>query len=818
MKQLLLLIIMLCATLFAQAYTREIEKFPDELIVTYTFNTPSIIRNESINKIQFHMKDFGTMFEDGKPELPSKTETFEIPEGCQIKGHSISAITDTIQGECTISQSLSFDNEQSETATKTTTILPFEGLWPISNASISSGSSYKGLNVGFITLTPLQYDFNAKHTIFAKQIILSIKFESTTTPSHSNTSYQNLTLEEFDELIDIPFTEPGFPSNTSKIATETRTFISAPKYLIICPTTFKPAAQKLANWKRRLGYNVTIQDRDSIFLSSPQNIYSIIKQEYTYNSGSENTNNLEYVLLLGGGFHITPWQGKFKAENKKYYTDFYFACLDGDNDYIPDVTIGRLPAHNLDEANTMVDKTIQYEKNPPLSSSTYFNSGIHISKFYPKQSPAVTPGVSNTYPGITSDIIAQDDLSIYNPDIYEDRHFVKTSESILNYLSTYNIIREYYASENANPKMYSDVFSDGEAMPTYLHKPTFAWNASAQSIANSINNGSSYILYRGHGQINSWAEELFSNSNIGSLSNYTQLPVIFNITCLNGVFRKDGSSHGVYDNDCYSMSEMFLNHKTGGAVGIIAANQVSYSGYNDYFASLLFDEMHPDPGLRISLKNLQPCYDCNPYDCMRKPTLHIGKLMNVGMKHLFEIMGHRWGSTTSTELRYSQEIYHCLADPSIKVYTKKPINKNPLFTRINNKIVLRDNRTLVLVNKTTKEVFTRNNANGFIVDDYISDFDISLIGDDYVPILYNQGIIPRTNNSSNISFSTTNSTITLDCTNQDGEITAHCTDIQGNVYSSKSCNNGIITLQRPNTTCIISVEKDGEIILTHTIN
>ncbi len=58
-----------------------------------------------------------------------------------------------------------------------------------------------------------------------------------------------------------------------------------------------------------------------------------------------------------------------------------YACLNGPNDKIPDVIYGRIPAYSLEEANTIIEKSINYEKNP-TGDEAFFNNHLFTALFY----------------------------------------------------------------------------------------------------------------------------------------------------------------------------------------------------------------------------------------------------------------------------------------------------------------------------------------------------------------------------------------------------------------------------------------------------
>lgn len=132
------------------------------------------------------------------------------------------------------------------------------------------------------------------------------------------------------------------------------THITPPKYLIITTPQFSEAVNRLADWKRTLGYNVEI-------------ISQTIWDENSVKSAviaSNNLGTISYLLIFGDyedvpGKYIT--RGVYTSDGYKtyqFYTDYYYGCIQ-QNTY-PDIRRGRISASSQTEANTIVDKIINY--------------------------------------------------------------------------------------------------------------------------------------------------------------------------------------------------------------------------------------------------------------------------------------------------------------------------------------------------------------------------------------------------------------------------------------------------------------------------
>jgi hypothetical protein len=148
------------------------------------------------------------------------------------------------------------------------------------------------------------------------------------------------------------------------------------KYLVICPNVANAItqAQNLVNWRRRLGFDASYVTTSTTG-SSASSIRSYITNFYTSSNGQ-----LEAVCLLGdvtGTYAIatgTTWSGGYTGEYDNYYGKL--ANNAGPNpDPVPDIAIGRLSAADDNSLASIVSKTINYESNPYMGSTSWFTHG-----------------------------------------------------------------------------------------------------------------------------------------------------------------------------------------------------------------------------------------------------------------------------------------------------------------------------------------------------------------------------------------------------------------------------------------------------------
>ncbi len=123
----------------------------------------------------------------------------------------------------------------------------------------------------------------------------------------------------------------------------------------------------------------TTIDSESTGADLQEKIRNYIIQEY-------QNHNISYVLL-GGDTELVPHRGFYAFvdsgdgyEEEAMPADLYYSALDGDwntdgdnrwgepgeEDFLPEVAVGRFPFSNADELENMIHKTISYQINPVL--------------------------------------------------------------------------------------------------------------------------------------------------------------------------------------------------------------------------------------------------------------------------------------------------------------------------------------------------------------------------------------------------------------------------------------------------------------------
>jgi len=256
-----------------------------------------------------------------------------------------------------------------------------------------------------------------------------------------------------------------------------------------------------------------------------------------------------YILLFGDGDYdyrnveivdknwIPAYESREGLQQILTYTsDDFFVLLTPDI-YI-DMAIGRLPVQSQEEAETVVNKIIQYETNKDFG---FWRNTILYVADDGLTSGGITDGTIHT---LQSEALA----NYYTPEFIDKRKL---------YLVAY-------------PTTYT---SAGRRKPE-----------ASKALVNFINRGVAIVNWIGHGNPYVWAHErVFEiGYTIQNLKNGGRLPFVVAATCDFARFDNPKSQ---------SSSEVLLTLKNGGAIGVLSSARLVYSGDNAAFNYKFFDEL-----------------------------------------------------------------------------------------------------------------------------------------------------------------------------------------------------------------------------------
>ena len=420
------------------------------------------------------------------------------------------------------------------------------------------------------------------------------------------------------------------------------------RFIIVTHPNFKAAADTLAVHKRALGISTRVVTTAEITGGPAAATETQIRNWLAAYSNSHIIRP-RWVMLMGDAeFVPTHYDLQNIWDSAKNAGDMWYGqFMPGSTAVtVPSIGIGRLPVDTLAQANTIVNKIIAFENNPPADGivGQDFYSRLTFASYF--QSSGQT----------------------------DSRWFVETSEIVRDYLTSlgYGVQRIYTTEPTANPKFYNS----GAAIPAALQKPTFAWNGGTADIVSAINKGSALVYHRDHGWWDGWGNPSFTTADLSAVSvTGNQFPVVFSINCASGVFdnetvdlppNKVGSGYGMSASTVY-WGEAFLR-KADGALAVIGDTRQSSTTDNNHLTLGLFDAVFPglisNYGSSTSVRRL-------------------GDLLNQAKTYVFDVAQ---GSTANrhpldssqnrpgiVNLRHELNIYNLLGDPTVKLRVAPPV-------------------------------------------------------------------------------------------------------------------------------------------------
>ena len=647
--RVILSILLFVATMFSNAQTvislngntyaeatmprRNVEEVDDGIIVTYYFDN-AITQQDLLYPecTMWKIPGFGVNEVVGEPAIPFRWDSFSVPSNTRLSIEIIDTSYIDFAMQLSPARPVLFENDTiGYDIERIFPVLPYDGYFPRFLINSIDGNDYRGHKILKIKISPLSYNYKEQILRVYKKVQYKISFLPVYTYNETTASIDRYdTYFQHGVINHLSFKQDQIKNNRSF-----GTFRVNRDYLILTTSELELAANHFAEWKKTLGFRTHVRVIPKNTTSST--IKNIIQSFY-----NEDDINLYYLLIIGTDSHVLPIRSTdiLTTLAGPFYTDFYYSCMGDENDFTPDISIGRIPAEDLDEAFIMINKIISYEKEPVIDES-FYKTGVHCA-FY------------------------RDIDTIKN---YEDESIVYIAEEIRNYMNLQgkDIKRVYRATRNSNPLCWhKSPPSCGDSIPMELRKPNFKWDATANDINKCINEGAFYFFYRGHGTSEYWTQPKYEIKEIDSLHNAKMLPVIFSICCSTGAF--DGKKN---------LAETFLSKQEGGCVAIFAATSSSFRKHNNILAEGMFNAIWPNPGLYIEdSSDIGSTFYSNP-------TYELGQILNIGMSRV-----ESYCSVSGT--RTQKELFHCFGDPSMQIYTDYPTSiQDPEVCRIGDTIFVK---------------------------------------------------------------------------------------------------------------------------------
>ena len=348
--------------------------------------------------------------------------------------------------------------------------------------------------------------------------------------------------------------------------------------LCIMPDIFPESFQIYADWNRQSGTDIHVTKFSDIGANSSNP--DIIKEHITdayYNWEHPPT----YVLIIGDD-GIFP-KKIVTLSGWSFPNEDYFVSVDG-NDHFPEMMIGRFTNQGDYRMQVMINKFLKYEKTPYIEETDWFMKGICCS--------------NNAYESQV-----------------ETKRFAA------------GLMMEYGHFTSVDTLMSDGTQWGGDC------------SMDVEDIINCINEGRSYLNYRGEGWSSGWNANCygFYTSAVADLINGEKFTFVTSIGC--GVAMFDAGGHNCFGEKWVEMGEV---DEFRGGVAFVGPGSNTHTTYNNKI----------DKGIYVGMFQ----------EGMDTP----GQALLRGKFYMYEIFG------TDPWVAYHYKVFYVLGDPSLHIWKNVP--------------------------------------------------------------------------------------------------------------------------------------------------
>ncbi|MFZ2866061.1 MAG: C25 family cysteine peptidase [Ignavibacteriaceae bacterium] len=505
---------------------------------------------EELNMKSIHLPGIFLPNDEGAPDLPGTSRFIAIPEGANATFEITSYRTETIENvEVAPAFRIPKDTDKGPWVyEKNNSIYSQNDFYPAEPVILSKPTEIRGVDVVQLGITPFQYNPVTKQLIVYRDLKVAVRFNG----GNGHFGEDRLRSRWFDPILNnvivnynsLPKVQYNYKSNK-----EDQDF----EYVIICPNdpVFLAWADSIKQFRTQQGIKT--------------GIFTTVQTGGNNSTAIENFINNAYntwtippaaVLLLGdygttgNTIHSPMW-------NNYCVSDHIYADVNNNN--MADIVLARITAQNAAHLQTMITKFLKYERNPPTNPN-FYNNPITAMGWQTERWFQICSETINGFWQYKLGKSPKRENAIYSG-----------TPPFTNW------------SSNQNTSLVVNYFGpNGRGYIPATAQHLTDWGGNATRINNDINSGAFMLQHRDHGLETGWGEPAYSNSNLSGLNN-DDLVFVFSINCLTGKYNWSG--------ECFA--EAFHRHQKG-ALGLIAASEVSYSFVNDAYVWGMFDGMWPD--------------------------------------------------------------------------------------------------------------------------------------------------------------------------------------------------------------------------------
>ncbi|MBE0639954.1 MAG: T9SS type A sorting domain-containing protein [Bacteroidales bacterium] len=518
--------------------------------------------------------------DEGMPNLPGFGRNIAIPQGSTARINVKSYRTETIKNiDIAPAPRIPLDTEDGPLQyRKHERVYNENAYYPAEPFILSEITQIRGVDVVTLGVTPFQYNPVTKELVIYRDVDIEVVFEG----GNGQFGEDRLRSRWFDPILeDAIFNYNSLPviDYSARVQHQNNSDATGFEYLIVVPNNpiWMPYAEQIKEWRTKQGILTGIKTLSEIGGST------VAILESYFNNAYNNWDIPPVAVLLMADYGtdannsiISPiWDGYCASDN-------IFSDVDGNS--MPDMIFARMTAQNATHLQTMVSKMLNYEDNPPTDPA-FYNSPITALGWQTER-----------WFQICSEVVGGFWRLQGKQPVRINAIYSGTPGTVWSTATNTATVVSYFGP---NGRGYIP------SSPAELG----GWSGgTAQQVVNSINAGSFALQHRDHGFEQGWGEPDFQSSHINSLTNNqnNELVYVFSINCLTGKYNMSG--------ECFTekFHRYTYNGLNAGALGLIAASEVSYSFVNDAFVWGMFDNMYPqfmpDYGSPVQERDFLPAF------------------------------------------------------------------------------------------------------------------------------------------------------------------------------------------------------------------
>lgn len=593
------------------------------------------VRGENMKNISFGSSFLPT--DEGQPNIPSVSRYVIIPNGATATA-TVSDIRTEVVGNTDIAPSPNIPLESDASPLryeKNSSIYSKNSYFPAEIVKVSEPITVRGVTMVMVSVNPFRYNPVKKEL----EVIRDLSVKLDIVGGNGVVGEERLRSRFWDPIIgDMVLNPEALPTvdYSARVALQNNSApdVTGAEYLIITATNadYLKWADTIRRWRTMEGISTVVKTITEVGGNTTTAL-----ENYLNNAYNTWTPAPAACLLIGdfgtdGTVNIiSPIYNSYCASDN--------ILGDVDGNHLPDIVMARLTCNNATEIATMVSKGINYERNPPMSP--YFYSH-----------PITALGwQDDRWFQICSEIVGGFFANSLNKTVVRINALGSPASNYTNgpwsTATNTSTVMSYFGPSGLN------------YIPTNPGTLGGFTGGNATMVNNAINSGSFLLQHRDHGMETGWGEPSYTNSNISGLTN-TDLTFIFSVNCLTGKFNYGSES----------FAEKFHRYKynnlNSGALGLIAATEVSYSFVNDTYVWGLFDNMWPQ---------FMPSYSSTPAERGLLPAF-----ANAAGKYFLQQSSWPY-NTSNKEVTY--HLFHMHGDAFLRLFSEVPqvltVTHNPVL-------------------------------------------------------------------------------------------------------------------------------------------